>query len=290
MARTPVRASRHSHSKTIDNDLLVTDHCPATAARPSSSPRRSSATTSTTGPSRRENQHHHGPRRRLPDCGQHSSARQRPDDGPHPGLPAGAAFDVEQFRHRRASRSSTSFGRCLVAVSEGHRRQGGQALGAEKVSVLRQEKPRPRRVRNLQLSFGRRIAGRLPCRNAAQPLQELTRVPRRQLRLPSAQLPRLPRAKWTPGSPLVGPDGRHLLVDETPAGSVALVRLPSTTYTVGTKLIGLHEVSPEKPPKTKVVGRRVHHDRKQRCSTASAEYVSPLVGDLPKVAGLEQVG
>src|SRR5690606_12637367 len=33
-------------------------------------------------------------------------------------------------------------------------------------------------------------------------------------------------------------------LDEVAAGSVALVRLPSTTYTVGTRLVGLHEVAP----------------------------------------------
>jgi ATP-dependent phosphofructokinase / diphosphate-dependent phosphofructokinase len=67
------------------------------------------------------------------------------------------------------------------------------------------------------------------------------------------------------------------------------VRLPSTTYTVGTKLVPLADVAPEKPPKTREMPDEYINEAGNNVLNDFREYAGPLVGDLPKVGWFEQV-
>ena len=71
---------------------------------------------------------------------------------------------------------------------------------------------------------------------------------------------------------------------------VALVRLPGTTYRVGTRLVGLSEVAPDEPPFIKFVPSFYINEAGNNVDNSFREYVSPLVGDLPKVGWFEQIG
>ena len=72
-------------------------------------------------------------------------------------------------------------------------------------------------------------------------------------------------------------------------GSVALVRLPGTTYAVGTKLIDLTEVAPPKPPTTKEMPDEYINEAGNNVLNSYREYVGPLVGDLPKPGWFEEI-
>ncbi len=88
---------------------------------------------------------------------------------------------------------------------------------------------------------------------------------------------------------LVGQMAVSYSVDADQDGSVALVRLPSTTYSVGTKLIGLREVAPDKPPKTRCLPDEYINEAGNNVLDSFRDYVGPLVGQLPKVGWFEQI-
>jgi 6-phosphofructokinase 1 len=88
---------------------------------------------------------------------------------------------------------------------------------------------------------------------------------------------------------LVGQMAVSYSLDASQNGSVALVRHPSTTYTVGTKLVGLKEVAPEQHPKTKVVPDEYINEAGNNVRNNFRDYVGPLVGELPKVGWFEQI-
>ena len=138
--------------KTIDNDLLVTDHCPGygSAAR---------FVASAFIGDDLDN-------RALPGVkinilmGRNAGfltaasilARQRADDGPHLVYLPERPFDVDRFVND-VREVYERLGRCLVAISEGIRHESGQ-LWAEKVSVLQQSALEKDAFGNLQLSAG----------------------------------------------------------------------------------------------------------------------------------------
>jgi 6-phosphofructokinase len=273
--------------KTIDNDLLVTDHCPGygSAAK--------FVALAFIGDNL-DNRALKGVKINIimgRDAGFLTAAsilaRQREDDGPHLVYLPERAFDVEQFVND-VQEVFDRYGRCLVAVSEGIADKDGQRW-AEKVSVLRQENLARDAFGNVQLSSGAGsladyLAGTLRNRS-----KNITRVRADSFGYLQRSFPTCESEVDAWEARLVGQMAVNYSLDERPAGSIALVRLPSTTYTVGTRLIGLHEVAPEKPPKTKEVKAEYINQAGNNVLNSFRDYVGPLVGDLPKVGWLEQV-
>jgi len=88
---------------------------------------------------------------------------------------------------------------------------------------------------------------------------------------------------------LVGQMAVIYSLDADQDGSVALVRLPSTTYSVGTRLVALQEVAPERAPFTKAVPDDYINEAGNNVLNSFRDYAGPLVGELPKVGWFEQV-
>ncbi|HOB76535.1 MAG TPA: 6-phosphofructokinase [Phycisphaerae bacterium] len=273
--------------KTIDNDLLVTDHCPGYGSA-------AKFVASAFIGDNLDNRALKGVKINII-MGRNAGfltaasilARQRPDDGPHLVYLPERPFDIDQFV-KDVQEVFDRYGRCLVAVSEGIADKDGK-LWAEKVSVLRQENLARDAFGNLQLSAGAGsladyLAGTLRNRS-----KNITRVRSDTFGYLQRSFPGYESEVDAWEARLVGQMAVSYSLDDTPAGSVALVRLPSTTYTVGTKLIGLREVAPEKPPKTKEMPAEYINEAGNNVLNSFREYVGPLVGDLPKVGWLEQV-
>lgn len=273
--------------KTIDNDLLVTDHCPGygSAAR---------FVASAFMGDDLDNRALQGVKINIL-MGRNAGwltaasilARQRPDDGPHLVYLPERAFDIEQFIND-AQAVHDRFGRCVIAVSEGIVDAEGK-LWAERVSVLRQENLQKDAFGNLQLSAGAGsladyLAGTLRnrCRN-------ITRVRADTYGYLQRSFPGFYSEVDAWEARLVGQMAVSYSLDAERDGSVALVRLPSTTYSVGTKLVGLSEVAPEQPPKTKVLPNHYINEEGNNVLDSFREYVHPLVGDLPKLGWFEQI-
>jgi ATP-dependent phosphofructokinase / diphosphate-dependent phosphofructokinase len=273
--------------KTIDNDLLVTDHCPGYGSA-------AKWVASAFIGDNLDNRALKGVKINIimgRDAGFLTAAsilaRQRPDDGPHLVYLPERPFDIEQFV-ADVQEVFDNYGRCLVAVSEGIADKEGHRW-AEKVSVLRQENLARDAFGNVQLSSGAGsladyLAGTLRNRS-----KNITRVRADSFGYLQRSFPGYESEVDAWEARLVGQMAVIYSLDETPAGSVALVRLPSTTYTAGTRLIGLHEVAPEKPPKTKNVPDEYINKPGNNVLNSFRDYAGPLVGELPKVGWLEQV-
>lgn len=273
--------------KTIDNDLLVTDHCPGYGSA-------AKFVASAFIGDNLDNRALKGVKINII-MGRNAGfltaasilARHRPDDGPHLVYLPERPFDIDQFV-RDVQEVFDRYGRCLVAVSEGIADSDGK-LWAEKVSVLRQENLARDAFGNLQLSAGAGsladyLAGTLRNRS-----KNITRVRSDSFGYLQRSFPGYESEVDAWEARLVGQMAVPYSLDDTPAGSVALIRLPSTTYTVGTKLIGLREVAPEKPPKTKEVPAEYINEAGNNVLNSFREYAGPLVGELPKVGWLDQV-
>lgn len=273
--------------KTIDNDLLVTDHCPGFGSA-------AKFVASAFIGDDLDN-------RALPGVkinilmGRNAGfltassvlARQREDDGPHLVYLPERAFDVDRFVEDVKS-VFDRIGRCVVAISEGICDKDGQ-LWAEKVSVLQQSSLQKDAFGNLQLSAGAGsladyLAGTL--RNKCKEIRRVRADSFGYLQRSFAGCYSEVDA-WE--ARLVGQMAVNYSLDASINGSVALVRLPSTTYTVGTKLVPLSSVAPEKPPKTKEVPAEYINEAGNNVLNDFREYAGPLVGDLPKVGWFEQV-
>src|SRR5512146_1322549 len=138
--------------KTIDNDLLVTDHCPGYGSA-------AKFVASAFIGDDLDNRALKGVKINIV-MGRHAGfltaasilARQRPDDGPHLVYLPERPFDIDQFV-ADVKEVFDRYGRCVVAVSEGIADKDGKRW-AEKVSVLRQENLARDAFGNLQLSSG----------------------------------------------------------------------------------------------------------------------------------------
>ncbi len=273
--------------KTIDNDLLVTDHCPGYG----------SAAKFVASAFIGDNLDN----RALPGVkinilmGRNAGfltaasilARQRPDDGPHLVYLPERPFEIDHFV-RDVEEVFDRFGRAVVAVSEGIVDSEG-TLWTEKVSVLKQENLVEDAFGNIQLSAG---AGSLADYLAGTLRNRCKKVKRVRADTYGYLQRSFPGCyseidAWE--ARLVGQMAMIYSLEEGADGSVALVRLPSTTYTVGTKLIGLKEVAPDKPPTTKQLPDEYINAAGNNVLNSFREYVSPLVGDLPKVGWFEQI-
>jgi 6-phosphofructokinase len=273
--------------KTIDNDLLVTDHCPGFGSA-------AKFVASAFIGDDLDN-------RALPGVkinilmGRNAGfltassilARQREDDGPHLVYLPERPFDVDRFVED-VKAVFNHIGRCVVAISEGIRDKEGQ-LWVEKVSVLQQSSLQKDAFGNLQLSSGAGsladyLAGTL--RNKCKEIRRVRADSFGYLQRSFAGYQSEVDA-WE--ARLVGQMAVNYSLDASINGSVALVRLPSTTYTVGTKLVPLADVAPEKPPKTREMPDEYINEAGNNVLNDFREYAGPLVGDLPKVGWFEQV-
>ncbi len=214
-------------------------------------------------------------------------ARQRPDDGPHLVYLPERCFDVDKFVSD-VEEVYNQFGRCLVAISEGIRDDHGIPW-AEKVQVMRKEVVERDDFGNVQLSTG---AGSLSdylsgtirnrCRNIRRVRADTFGYLQRSFPGCSSKVD-----AWE--ARLVGQMAVSYSIDADQDGSVALVRLPSTTYAVGTKLVALQEVAPEKPPFTKTLPDEYINEAGNNVLNSFSDYVGPLVGELPKTGWFEQI-
>lgn len=273
--------------KTIDNDLLVTDHCPGygSAAR---------FVASAFIGDNLDNRALQGVKINIlmgRDAGFLTAAsilaRQRPDDGPHLVYVPEVPFDIDRFV-TDVQAVYDRFGRCVIAVSEGIRDADG-TLWAEKVSVLRQGNLERDAFGNLQLGAGTGsmadyLAGSLRTR-----CKDIKRVRADTYGYLQRSFPGYYSEVDAWEARLAGQMAVNYSLDADRDGSVALVRLPSTTYSVGTKLVGLREVAPETEPKTKVLPKEYINEAQNNVTDHFREYAQPLVGDLPKTGWFEQI-
>ena len=272
--------------KTIDNDLLVTDHCPGYGSA-------AKFVASAFIGDNLDNRALRGVKINIL-MGRHAGfltaasilARHRPDDGPHLVYLPERAFDLQRFL-ADVQAVHDRFGRCVIAVSEGIADENGR-LWAEKVSGGGQNLEKDAHG-NFQLSAG---AGTLADHLAATLRQNGKNI----TRVRADMFGYLQRSfagcisevdAWE--ARLVGQMAVSYSLDADRDGSVALVRLPSTTYSVGTKLVGLREVAPEDPPKTRVVPDEYINEAGNNVHDSFREYAGPLVGQLPKVGWFEQI-
>jgi 6-phosphofructokinase 1 len=273
--------------KTIDNDLLVTDHCPGFGSA-------AKFVASAFVGDNLDNRALKGVKINIL-MGRSAGfltassilARQRPDDGPHLVYLPERPFDENQFIHD-VEAVYDHLGRCVVAISEGIADKEGE-LWARKVSVLQEKALEKDAFGNIQLSAG---AGSL-----ADYLAGLLRNKSKNIkRVRADTFGYLQRSfpgfysevdAWE--ARLVGQMAVSYSVDAVKDGSVALVRLPTTTYSVATKLADLREVAPEKPPKTKFMPDHYINAASNNVDNSFREYVGPLVGDLPKTGWFEPI-
>lgn len=273
--------------KTIDNDLLVSDHTPGYGSC-------AKFVASAFIGDDLDNRSLPGVKINIL-MGRHAGfitaasilARFREDDGPHLVYVPERVFDVDQFVEDVAS-IYEKYGRCLVAVSEGIHAADGQ-LWAEKVSVLRGTTMDRDAFGNLQLGAG---AGSL-----ADYLSGMLRNKCKQIRRVRADtLGYLQRS--FPGSVsivdswearLCGEVAVHYSMETKRDGSVALLRLPGSRYAVGTKLVALEAVAPDDPPFTRVLPDKYIAADGNNVLNSYREYVRPLIAELPRIGWLEQI-
>lgn len=273
--------------KTIDNDLLVTDHCPGYGSA-------AKFVASAFIGDDLDNRALKGVKINIL-MGRNAGfltaasilARQREDDGPHLVYVPERPFDIDQFVND-VREVYSRIGRCVVAISEGIQDKDG-TLWAEKVSVLQQSNLQKDAFGNLQLSAGAGSLADYLAGTLRNKCKELTRVRADTFGYLQRSFPGYYSEVDAWEARLVGQMAVNYSLDADQDGSVALVRLPSTTYTVGTKLVPLRAVAPEKPPKTKVLPAEYINEAGNNVLQSFRDYVAPLVGDLPKVGWFEQI-
>ncbi len=273
--------------KTIDTDLLVTDHCPGYGSA-------AKFVASAFIGDDLDNRALKGVKINII-MGRHAGfltaasilARQRQDDGPHLVYLPERPFDIDQFVSD-VREVHDRIGRCLVAISEGIEDKDGTSW-AQKVSVLQNSAIARDAFGNVQLSAGAGSMADYLVGYLRNKCREITRVRADTFGYLQRSFPGYCSEVDAWEARLVGQMAVNYSLDTDQNGSVALVRLPSTTYTVGTKLVPLKAVAPEDGPKTKVMPDEYINEAGNNVLNSFREYVGPLVGDLPKVGWLEQV-
>lgn len=273
--------------KTIDNDLLVTDHCPGYGSA-------AKFVASAFIGDNLDNRALQGVKINIL-MGRNAGfltaasilARQRPDDGPHLVYLPERPFDMDKFM-TDVEAVYERYGRCLVAVSEGIADTEG-TLWAQKVSIVKQGTVSTDPHGNIELSAGAGsladyLAGTLRGR-----CQSIKRVRADTFGYLQRSFPGCYSEVDAWEARLVGQMAVSYSLDADQDGSVALVRLPSTTYAVGTKLVALGDVAPDSAPFTTVVPDEYINEAGNNVHNSFRDYVGPLVGELPKVGWFEQI-
>jgi len=274
--------------KTIDNDLLVTDHCPGygSAAK--------FVASAFTGDNL-DNRALKGVKINIlmgRDAGFLTAssilARQREDDGPHLVYLPERAFDIKQFV-KDVKAVHDEYGRCLVAVSEGIRDKKGM-LWAEKATIQSKRYLMKDQHGNVQLGMGAGALADYLSGMLRESCKTITRVRADTFGYLQRSFPGYYSEVDAWEARLAGQMAVSYSLNSGGGGSVALVRLPSTIYTVGTKLVKLERVAPSKPPFTKRLPDKYINKAGNNVLDKFREYAGPLVGDLPKVGWFEQIG
>ncbi len=269
--------------KTIDNDLLANDHCPGfgSAAR--------FVAMAFIGDNLDN--------RALPgikinvlmgrDAGFITAAsvlaRRREDDGPHVVYLPERPFEPDAFV-RDVTGVTKRFGRAVIAVSEGIRDRSGQYWTQRVSQGLEHDS-----FGHVQLSGSGSLADFL----AGTLRQNLPGGPWRIRADTFGYLQRSFAATvsktdaWE--ARLVGQMAVIYSLEDVPAGSVALTRLPGVTYACGTELVPLEAVAPDEPPFTRSLPDEYIAHAGNDIHNSYLRYVQPLVGPLPQVAWFEQI-
>jgi ATP-dependent phosphofructokinase / diphosphate-dependent phosphofructokinase len=270
--------------KTIDNDLLVTDHCPGFG----------SAAKFVASAFIGDNMDN----RALPGVkinvlmGREAGfitaasilARRREDDGPHLIYLPERPFLLERFYEDVAAVVS-KYGRCLVAVSEGIRDNEGTHWATKLAKQVEKDS-----FGNVQLSAGAGALGEFLAGMLKQKLPQIKRVRADTYGYLQRSFPGCTSEVDAWEARLVGQMGVSYAVGAGGKdGSVALVRLPGTSYAVGTEFVALDRVAPSKPPFTKGVPCEYISPAGNYITDKFLSYVQPLVGELPRVGWFEQV-
>ncbi|MBI4581930.1 MAG: 6-phosphofructokinase, partial [Planctomycetes bacterium] len=273
--------------KTIDNDLLVTDHCPGYGSA-------AKFVASAFIGDNLDNRALQGVKINIL-MGRNAGwltaasilARQRPDDGPHLVYLPERPFDIDKFVADVASVHSR-YERCVVAVSEGLVDSKGE-LWAKKVSILKADSVQTDPHGNIELSAGAGSLADYLAGTLRAKCKTIKRVRADTFGYLQRSFPGVRSEIDAWEARLVGQMAVSYSLDADQDGSVALVRLPSTTYAVGTKLVALADVAPDDPPFTTVVPDEYINEAGNNVLNSFRDYVSPLVGDLPKVGWFEQI-
>jgi 6-phosphofructokinase 1 len=296
-ARTVSRIAADQHyelcvihiPKTIDNDLLVTDHCPGygTAAKFVAQAFMGDDLDNRALPGVKINILM-GRRAGFLTAASILS-QQREDDGPHLIYVPERPFAIERFV-AHVGAVLDRIGRCVVAVSEGIATDTGE-LWVEKVSVLQQDKKLKRDAfGNLQLGIGSGSLADYLAGVIRNRFEKVARVRADTFGYLQRSFAGLQSEVDAFEARLVGQMAASYSVQGPCGGSVALVRLPGTTYAVGTRLVPLAAVAPDVPPKTKTLPPEYIHEDGNNINRSFRDYVRPLVGSLPKTGWFERLG
>ncbi len=259
--------------KTIDNDLLVTDHCPGfgSAAR--------FVALALSGDDQDN--------RSLPGVkidvvmGRHAGfltaasilARTREDDGPHLVYVPEVPFSVETFV-TDVDAVNRRLGRCLVAVSEGIADPSGQPILESKERDSHG---------NVQLSGSGALGDALAALVRGR-LGEKLRVRADTFGYLQRSFPGIVSEVDSAEARRVGEDAVRFAVGENRAGSVAIRRVAgSRGYASETFLTSLESVA----KKTKSLDPSFIVPSRNDVTRAFTEYASPLVGPLPEAGRLK---
>lgn len=270
--------------KTIDNDLLVTDHCPGFG----------SAAKFVASAFIGDNLDN----RALPGVkinvlmGREAGfitaasilARRREDDGPHLIYLPERPFVLERFYEDVAAVYS-KYNRCLVAVSEGIRDNEGTHWAIKLAKQVEKDS-----FGNVQLSAGAGALGEFLAGMLKQKLPQIKRVRADTYGYLQRSFPGCTSEVDAWEARLVGQMAVSYAVGAGGQdGSVALIRLPGTSYAVGTEFVPLERVAPDKAPFTKSVPNEYISPSGNYITDKFLAYVQPLVGELPKVGWFEQI-
>jgi len=260
--------------KTIDNDLLVTDHCPGYGSAAKFVAQAFMGDDC-------DNRSLKGIKINVV-MGRHAGfltaasvlGRRTPDDGPHLVYLPEVAFDEQRFVADVVA-VIERFGRCLVAVSEGVHDAGGTTI-AERIAARAERDAHG----NVQLSGSGALGDHLA---------HLVRVALPQARVRADTFGYLQRCFAGCVSPvdaaearLVGRDAvRFAMTNDS--GTVVLERRPGNRYASRTRLVALSEVAKH----TKSLPREWISAAGNDVKPAFCRYASPLAGPLPVIARLE---
>ena len=274
--------------KTIDNDLLVTDHCPGYGSA-------AKFVASAFIGDDLDNRALQGVKLNII-MGRNAGfltassilARQRPDDGPHLVYLPERPFDLDKFIED-VKTVHDRYGRCLIAVSEGIVDADGELWSKKILAAMKQAEVKYDAHGNIELAAGAGSLADYLTGTIQKQCDKIDRVRADTFGYLQRSFPGFFSSVDAWEARLVGQMAVSYSLDVDQDGSVAFVRLPSTTYSISTKLVGLKEVAPDVGPTTKRLPDEYINEAGNNVLDSFREYVGPLVGDLPKVGWFEQI-
>jgi len=214
-------------------------------------------------------------------------ARQRPDDGPHLVYLPERPFDINTFVED-VQAVFDEHGRCVVAISEGIVDEKGE-LWSQKVSMIRESQTSVDPHGNIELSAGAGALADYLSDAIRSKCEKVQRVRADTFGYLQRSFPGYYSHVDAWEARMVGQMAVSYSFDEGVDGSVALIRLPGTTYAAGAKLVSLKEVAPDEAPFTKEMPGEYINEAGNNVLNSYREYVGPLVGDLPTAGWFEQI-